>query len=47
MSDAPVYRAAFILAHFHPARHFLKGAQAAATHIIPQNRGAVPDTRAL
>jgi hypothetical protein len=45
--DALIDRAAFFIAHLHPAGDFIECPQTAAAHVVAQNGRAIPDTRAL
>lgn len=42
-SDALVYCTPLVVAHLHPARDFVKGAQAISTNIIAQYGSAIAD----
>ena len=42
--NAQVDGAPLLIGHLRPARDLLEGAVAAAAYIVPQRRGAVPDT---
>jgi len=45
--NAPIDLDAFFIRQAGPARHFFKGAQAAAAYIVAQHSGAMPDTGAF